>query len=136
VYGANTRQLDLIDALKGIEATREELARENPDGARLAMLMSAVELNRLRLPVGNERQRYQAGKKGADAPKLKRTKDAARLRSKIRRAAAKLKKQKPHLSTASSVTIAKALARKLPQSERTIRRAIGKGKTATGSRRT
>jgi hypothetical protein len=123
--GASLRQLDLTQALQGIAAAREELGR-CPEGAQLAMLVSAIELGRLRLPVETERARYNGAKKGATAPKGKRTQDAARLHQKIRREAKKIQKRSPNVKTAAGK--ATLLSRKFKLSEGRIRHIIAKPK--------
>ena len=122
VYGANLRQLDLMQALEGLAAAREELARY-PDGARLAMLVSGVELDRLRLPVETETRRYQGGRKGARAPKLKATQHAAQRHAEIRQKNAEIRKKNPTLSTAGR---AARLAKTFHMSVDRIRHIIGK----------
>jgi hypothetical protein len=117
--GANLRQLDLMQTLEGITVARDELARY-PDGARLAMLVSGVELNRLRLPVESETRRYQGGQKGGHAPKRKTKRSAAQRNAILQREAAKLS------AKLNATAKAKILARTSTLSADRIRHIISK----------
>ena len=57
-------QLDLTHALTGIAKARAELARY-PQGARLALTVMDVQLNRLRVDAEYGRQHYQGARKGS-----------------------------------------------------------------------
>jgi hypothetical protein len=120
VDGANLRQLDLMQALERIAAAREELVR-CPEGAQLAMLVSSVELNRLRLPVEVEKQRHQGVQKGAHAPKRKAKRSAVQRHARLQRQAAELGKKNPKLTITAK---AKILARTSKLSAERIRHII------------
>jgi hypothetical protein len=122
VVGANSRQLDLMDALDEVTAAREELAR-CPEGAQLALHVLNTHLHWLRLPHATAAGRDRGGLKGAHAPKPKRTQNAVQRHAAIRQADAEILIKNPRLSPARR---AARLAKTFTLSERTIRGIIGK----------
>lgn len=111
------RRLDLQGALEALGEARKELA-DNPAGAALALRLIGVMLHWYRLPAEKGRAALKQPARAGSAPKVKRTKRAARGHAAIRKEAAKL------AANLTPSAKAKILARKFPLGERQIRRVI------------